>query len=111
MTPYLSITIGGAIITAILTGVSWRRRAAIGGIVLGLLMSFLLFWSATAALEISADGLPAKIFWSKLQYLGIAGTPLFFLLTVFSFTRMKSWLRFRRVAWLFPAPPSFFCLP
>jgi PAS domain S-box-containing protein len=110
MTPYLSITIGGVIITAILTGVSWRHRAAVGGIVLGLLMSFLSFWSATAALEILAHDLPAKIFWSKLQYLGIVGTPLLFLLTVFRFTRMKSWLRFRRVACLIPAPALVFLL-
>jgi PAS domain S-box-containing protein len=110
MTLYLSITIGGVVITAVLTGMSWRHRAALGGIVLGLLMSFLLFWSATAALEILAYGLPAKIFWSKFQYLGITGTPLLFLLTVFSFTRMKSWLRFRRVVWLFPAPALIFLL-
>ncbi len=109
MTPYLTITIGGAVITVVLTIVSLRRRAAVGGIWPSLLMAVLLVWSATAALEISANGLAAKIFWSKLQYLGIAGTPPIFLLTVFSLTRMKAWLRFRRVAWFF-VPAAFIFL-
>ena len=110
MTPYLSITIGGAIITAVLTSVAWRHRAAAGGGVLCLLMSFLLFWSSAAALEISSHGLAAKIFWSKLQYLGIAGTPPLFLLIVFFLARMKPWLRFRRAVWLFPVPALIFLL-
>ena len=110
MTPYLSITLGSVVVTAILTGVSWRHRTAAGGGVLGFLMSFLLFWSSAAAMEISSPGLAAKIFWSKLQYLGIAGTPPLFLLTVFFLARMKSWLRFRRAVWLFPVPALVFLL-
>lgn len=45
---------------------------------IGLLVSA-AWWALTAALENLAVGLPAKVFWSQMAWLGIVATPLFWL--------------------------------
>src|SRR5207249_9327010 len=49
-------------------------------------------WAFTYALEIDSAGLAAKVFWSKLEYLGITAGPLCWLAFAVTYTRRDKWL-------------------
>jgi diguanylate cyclase (GGDEF)-like protein len=57
-----------------------RRRETPGALPLFWLLVAVAFWSAGAAVELTATSLPTKIAWSKLQYVGtLPASPLFLL--------------------------------
>ena len=74
--PYSYPLVLVAAVTAVFAPYSWYRRGTPGAVALAALMSGVLVWSAGYALEIAVVGLPAKIFWAKIEYLGIATVPL-----------------------------------
>src|SRR5687768_4452787 len=49
-------------------------------------------WAFTYALEIDSPELPAKVFWSKLEYLGITAGPLCWLAFALYYTRRGRFL-------------------
>lgn len=61
----------------------------------GLMLSVFLagIWSAGYALELAFPTLPAKLFWVKVQYIGITGIPLAWLFFVFSYVVPPVWFR------------------
>lgn len=76
--PYLPLPLASAGLVLALAILA-RRRPVPGAGWFALLMLALAEWDALWALESAAVGLPAKLFWSTLQYVGIsAAPPLFF---------------------------------
>jgi diguanylate cyclase (GGDEF)-like protein/PAS domain S-box-containing protein len=69
-----------AIISSLLGFHAWQRRRQPGALWLSLLMVAVAEWSMAGLFEIIVPGIPAKIAWSKVCYLGIATVaPLWFL--------------------------------
>ncbi|HEX3051730.1 MAG TPA: histidine kinase N-terminal 7TM domain-containing protein [Aggregatilineaceae bacterium] len=96
-----SLLFGSVVIFALaVAALTWHRRHAYGSVpLMGLELSASI-WSAAAAFEMAATSLAAKITWGKISYLGVAGTPLFFLLFAIEFGQQKSGLPRRLVALL-----------
>ncbi|MBN1991913.1 MAG: PAS domain S-box protein [Anaerolineae bacterium] len=84
-TPYIILSFTAAVISTALAIYAWRHRAIPGAGALAFLMLVIGEWSLASTLELAVVDLPGKIFWSKVQYLGIVALPV-------------AWLAF---AWLF----------
>jgi len=69
-TPAFVALLATAIISGTVSVLLWNRRALPGGIALALLMTAVTEWALVAALEAASIDLAAKIFWSKLEYVG-----------------------------------------
>jgi PAS domain S-box-containing protein len=61
-------------------------------------------WALTYALELAGSSAPAKVFWAKLQYLGITSTPLAWLIFTLHYTGKAHWLTRRKLALLLILP-------
>ena len=58
----------------------WKRRPAKGSIPLALLFISISIWSITYSFEVIFTNYATKVFWLKLEYLGVVGVPVFWLL-------------------------------
>lgn len=73
-----SFLIGFAIVVA-------SRRNSLSGKMLAFLIVSVAIWTFTAALDAASVNLEQKIFWSKIQYIGIYTTPGFLFLFIYYF--------------------------
>jgi len=98
------------IATVVAAMVGARRKESPGGEPLFWLMLAVALWSLGAAVELTVRGIPAKLFWVKVHYLGtLACCPLFLLFAV-RFARAR-WLDSSgRVAALFAVPAATYLL-
>jgi len=94
-TPAFITLIATAIISGGVSILLWRRRSLPGGDALALLMVAVTGWALVAALEAAVIGLPAKIFWSKLEYLGSGTAATLYLL----FALQRGGFRIRMRSW------------
>ena len=103
--PYSIILFVSAIASTLTVYLATRQRTAAGGTALVWLMIAISEWSFTAALETASVGVPAKVFFSKVEYLGTVSAPVLYLLFVLEYTRMDNRLTPRRMLliWLIPA--------
>lgn len=74
-TPYVLPLLIAAAISVSLSFWAWQRRAAPGAKPSILLMLAVAEWSLAYALRLSSTDLAAKIFWSKVRYVGIVIVP------------------------------------
>jgi diguanylate cyclase (GGDEF)-like protein/PAS domain S-box-containing protein len=70
-----------------------HHRNTPGGSKLGLLMFAVTEWALASGLEAAVVGIPYKIFWSKLEYLGAVSAPILFLLFVLEYSQKTRWLK------------------
>ena len=75
-----------------------------GAATLALLMAAAAEWSWGYALETGAVDLATKLFWAKVQYLGIVTLPLAWLAFALQYTRQDRWLTRRNIALLSIVP-------
>jgi PAS domain S-box-containing protein len=94
-------TAGVSIVVAYL---AWRRRSTPGGLSIALLMLGVTEWALTAALEIGSVGEAAKLFWSKIEYVGTVSSSVLFLIFALQYTRQEKWLTRRNVVLLWVIP-------
>jgi diguanylate cyclase (GGDEF)-like protein/PAS domain S-box-containing protein len=104
MTPYAIISICTTGIATLVAGLAWRRRNTPGGTSLAWLMLAVAWWSATLAVEYTTIGIPGKVFWAKLEYIGTLSCPVFFLLLALEYNQLQAWLTRRNIALLFVIP-------
>ena len=104
-TPYVTLSAFSALLAVgvALAALLFRRKVP-GSRALALLMLSVAEWSAFAAVEYAAVGIPAKLFWVKVEYLGVLSAPVFFLLFALEYNRSHQWLSKRRVFPLFFIP-------
>lgn len=76
-----------AFLTGSLAALAWRRRPASGATTFTLFMIAAGIWCFAYALEIAAVDLPDKLFWAKVQYLGISTVGAFCLIFTLQYTR------------------------
>ena len=75
----------GAVIAGAGAVIAGKRAVTPVGRILAVLMSAVFVWSLAAALEAAMPGTSAKIFLSKIEYLGIASVPLLMFLFALRF--------------------------
>ena len=63
-------------IVVALAVLAWRRRAVAGAAALAWLTLAVAEWMLTYALELVSVDLETKLFWAKLQYVGIVNAPV-----------------------------------
>jgi diguanylate cyclase (GGDEF)-like protein len=103
---YIVLLFCGAAFSILVAAAAWRRPVAAGGRQLAALMLAVFVWSLAAALEAAAVEFPAKIFWSKVEYLGIAPSPLLLFFFAVRYSRSDAWLTPVRRALLWAVPVS-----
>jgi diguanylate cyclase (GGDEF)-like protein/PAS domain S-box-containing protein len=103
--PYSIVLFVSAIASTLTVYLATRQRTAAGGTTLAWLMVAITEWSFTAALETASVGVPAKVFFSKVEYLGTVSAPVLYLLFVLEYTRLDKRLTPRKMLllWLIPA--------
>jgi diguanylate cyclase (GGDEF)-like protein len=94
----------GVLIAAAVLGVAWLRRGAPGSDGLALLAASVAWWCAFQLLVLGASTLDAKVYFCRVQYLGIAAMPLGWLLFALDYTGLR--LRLPRVALAAAALPA-----
>lgn len=106
---YANVLFVTTIFAIIASAVVWQRRASPGGIPFALLTIALAEWTLTTALEMSIVEIPAKIFWSKFQYVGVSVMSILWVLYAAAYSRQQQWLTRRLVTalWIIPTITIF----
>ncbi|HET8629401.1 MAG TPA: histidine kinase N-terminal 7TM domain-containing protein [Thermomicrobiales bacterium] len=85
-TPYLLPLLLAGILPLALAGVAWRRRPAPGAAAAAGLLVAVACWALAYLPELAAADLPDKLLWYRLKYVGIAATPLAWLIFALRYT-------------------------
>ncbi len=103
--PYFLILIVGVVTALIVAAAAWRRRGVAGAVAMTGLMLAVAWWQFMAALEVTVNGLSAKLLCSQLQYLGIATVPVWWFLFALDYSGVRRRLSslFVNMLWLIPA--------
>ena len=104
MTPYILPFFVPPTISAVIAVVAWRRRSVPGAHSLAWLMAAAAVWALAYVLELQSADLPDKLFWNRVVYLGIAVTPLAWIVFALDYTGRGSWLTRRNLALLAAVP-------
>jgi PAS domain-containing protein len=102
--PYSYLLVLVAVVAVVVAFYGWRRRGTPGAVALVALMASVFVWSIEYAFEIAVVGLPAKTFWARVEYFGIASVPLAWLAFSLQYTRREGWLKGRKIALLAALP-------
>jgi len=83
---------------------AWRQRAIPGSAYFSVIMAGMALYSLSVACELASSGIPAKILWSKIQYLFTAAFAPLWLHFALSFGQYGDWSKRRGLAviWLLP---------
>lgn len=93
--PYIITLVLVAVVAGVLTARAWCHRTTPGAPAFALLMLTVVIWSLAYALELSSVTLPAKLFWTRIEYLGIVLLPASWLAFACHYTGYESWLGWR----------------
>ena len=103
-TPYVLPLFIAAVVSIALAVYAWRHRGTRGATAFVVLMLAIVEWLLGYALELGSTTLSAKIFWAKVEYLGIAVLPLSLLVFILHYAGHDRWLTFRRLVLLIMVP-------
>ncbi len=98
LTPYLFPLLLAAAISLATGWLVWRRPGVSGYAFLSLLMLAAAAWSFGYAMELSFSGLPAMMFWARLEYVSIALVPVLWLAFILRFTGREHFVSRRNLA-------------
>lgn len=90
-TPYLIPLFIGTAISGALIVPAWRRRDATGARAFALFAAMSALWCLAYALEIGSTSLAGKLFWIKVQYIGIVSVSSICLVFCLQYTRRWRW--------------------
>jgi signal transduction histidine kinase len=77
---------------------AWRERPEPGAVPLAMLLVAQCWWSATLFFRIQATGLPAKMFWLNVSWVGVPFIPVAWLFFSLEYTGHSEYVRPRYVA-------------
>ena len=93
--PYMLPLIGAAIVSGWIAAYIWTRRSIRSAPALTGLALAVMVWSLGYALELGGANLATKLFWGKVQYIGIVTAPLFWFIFAYNHAsrdqRMSHW--------------------
>ncbi len=104
LNPYALALLATAEVAIISAFFAWRRREASSAVPFALMMLCVAEWSVGYALELAAVTASAKIFWAKIQYLGITTVPIMWLIFTLVYGNHERWLTRRKIIALFIVP-------
>jgi len=96
-TPYILPLLAAAAISVALALYAWRRRSAPGVAPFIAVMLAVAEWSLASALQLVSTDLAAKLFWSKVRYLGVVVVSTAWLILVLQHTGREKWLTRRNL--------------
>ena len=92
-TPYATALLVTAPLDLFVAYLVWQKRDRPGGRLLFYLLLALTWWTLTTGLEAAALGIPHKVLWAQIGYIGIEITPVLALLFVMAYTYYDRWLQ------------------
>ena len=82
---------GTAVLALAVAAVSWRRRAARGGLPLAVLMSGIAVWSGACAVMWYVPAMEEQVFWLGATFLGVWIVPVAVMLLALDIARLGRW--------------------
>lgn len=104
--PFLLPILLAAVIGVGVGYVAWRKRPASGAGPMSILALAIVIWSIFYALELGSSTLEAKVFWCKIQYLGIVSAPVAWFFLALEYTGREDWVTRRNLTLLSLIPLS-----
>jgi PAS domain S-box-containing protein len=99
-----------AIVSAALAVFASQRRAIPGANAFMVLMAAVSEWSLGYAMELGSASLPAKLFWARVEYIGIVIVPVAWFIFSIQFTGLHRLLTLKRLVLLAVLPALTFTL-
>ena len=102
--PFSILLIFFSILQVVVGWTAWQRRRAPGSLPLALFLFAVAQWCLFYAFELAAAGIPDKVTISKIEYLGICSSPVFYLWFAVEFFRQEK-MRFKTrhlLFWIIP---------
>ncbi|MCZ7543844.1 MAG: PAS domain S-box protein [Anaerolineae bacterium] len=109
-TPYMLPLLIAAAVSLVVALYAWRRRPMQGAALLAVLMLALAEWLLTYALEVGGLDLQTKVFWSKMEYLGMVVASVMYLCFAVEYTGHDRWLTRRAMVLLAVVPAVILAL-
>lgn len=81
-----------SVVTSVLLVIAMRRRSNITFTLFALLLGGIFTWAVSYSLELGLESYVARVYWAKLQYLGIGTVAVFWLLFVMAFIGNEHWI-------------------
>lgn len=97
LTPYSIPLFMAALVSAMLAGYAWQRRAVRSARWMALLLSVIAVWILASAIGLSSTDFDTKVFWYRVRGICLVVTPLTWLLFVISYTRHDHWFTPRTI--------------
>ena len=89
-----------AAISGALAWYTWRNRRTPGAPPFAALMLILFQWSLSYILQLAATELQTKTIWNNITFIGVAATPVAWLIFALEYTGRATWINTRRLALL-----------
>ena len=96
---FIAVAISGA-----LAWYTWKNRRTLGASPLTALLLILFQWGLSYILQLAATDLRTKIAWSNVTFIGVAATPIAWLVFALEYTGRTTWINMRRLALLSIVP-------
>lgn len=93
---FFLVFVGIALLAWGVAAVAWQRRGVPGATSIAGLMLFAGWWAFFSALEVAATTLSAKILFSRVEYIGIAGVPAWWFVFALTYSGLRQQLTQRR---------------
>lgn len=94
---YAHVMLFTATLALIIAAYAWRRQTNSVSTPFIFLSLAVAEWTFFRALQASIIEIPAKILWAKFAYIGIATTPLFWLIFIMQYSQQYRWLTRRHI--------------
>ncbi|NQT74041.1 MAG: PAS domain-containing protein [Chloroflexi bacterium] len=101
---YSLLSLIAGVISVTLIVYIWQRRTTPGAMAFLVLMLTVAVWSVGSFLELGSAGLSTKVFWAKIQQLGMSVLPIAWLSFALLYTGRSKWLTRRRIIGLAVLP-------
>ena len=102
--PYAMLLIASGLMTIGLAPIAWKRKQVQGAKWFALMLAAVGLWSLTYAFELMATAPSTKLFWIKIEYIGIVTLAPLWLMFSLTYTHKDKWgSRWSRyVIWIVP---------
>ncbi|MCI0520210.1 MAG: diguanylate cyclase [Chloroflexi bacterium] len=90
--PFALYSALAAAVAGICAVIALQRRHTPGALALGVLLLAVMEWALCYSLEIASVNFPVKLFWAKMQYLGLVWIPALWLAMALEFSGLGRWL-------------------
>ena len=93
----IALLFSTAVVTGLLGLYVWHSSSSQNLLIFGLFIFTVALWSFCVGFETLAQNLEGKLFFSKLQYLGVAPLPVLWVVFTLSYTGRRRWTRLRNI--------------